>query len=236
MKSRNESELNGIVKSIIDDVYHLFTNQPEYYVVAHSFGTIIALKIGFMLEKLGKLGHLILIDGSPDYLLRLAQGLRRATQINNSLEDDLILILFIHICNSEFWDEFIKKLPTCNSLSTKVELMSEFVVTEFKANYSKNYLRDLIIAILNRLKIVMNLNMAQDELSGVMDVKLKSKITLIRPTEASVADIVEDYNLSKFSEQEISIKYVNGNHLTVLENVELAKILNEITTNSSTKS
>lgn len=235
-KSRNEGDLNGIVNSVIDEVYQMFANQKEYYVVGHSFGTLIALKIASMLEKRGKVGQVILIDGSPDYLLKLAQGLQRATQIDSSLEDNLILILFIHMCISDLLDEFIQKLTACDSLSTKVELMSEFVAPEFKSNYSKQYLQNLIVAILNRLKVVMNLNGTDDDMKGVMDVRLKSQITLIRPTQASVSDIVEDYDLHKFSERAVNIKYVEGNHWTVLENTELTNILSEITSQTLTES
>ncbi|XP_055326066.1 fatty acid synthase-like [Sitodiplosis mosellana] len=235
MKSRNEIKLKAIADTIIDEVYGQFTNQNEYYIVGHSFGTYIAMKIASMLEKRGKVGHVILIDGSPTHLFRLAQGLRRTVQTGDP-ENDLIMVLFAHFCSTDMLDSFAKKLATCNSLLAKIELICEFVSSEFKTNYSKQYLYNITGAILNRLKLVMNLNFEKDEFAGVIDAKLKSSITLVRPTLASFTDIVEDYDLHKYTEQRVNVKYVDGNHLTVLENTELTNILNEITTQPTKES
>ncbi|XP_031638918.1 fatty acid synthase-like, partial [Contarinia nasturtii] len=227
MKSQHLTDLNAVVNSVFDEVYQIFSNQAEYCIVGHSFGSLIALKVASMLEKLGKVGRVILIDGSPEYLFRLSEGLHRSTQTGNH-ENDLIMILFTHFCSSEFLDDFIKKLQACDNLSLKIDLISTYMSTEFKTNYSKKYINDITVAILNRLKIIMSMSENKDAMYGIMDVKLKSPITLIRPTQASFADIVEDYDLRKYSEQEITIKYIEGHHLSVLENIELTNILNNI--------
>lgn len=235
MQSRNESVLDGIADSVIDKIYQSFEQQSAYYMVGHSFGALIALKIASMLEKRGKIGHIILIDGSPGYLSRLGQGLcRNIDHIRTAeiLENDLIMVLFTHFCSSDQLDRFSKKLTNCDEnddLSTKIGLMSEFVTGEFKTAYSEKYLKNIMTAIVNRLKVVMNLNSQTDQLMGVMDRKLKSAITLIRPTQATFTEIAEDYDLHNYSEQKVNIKFVAGNHLTVLDNVELTDILNNIT-------
>lgn len=224
------SKLDAIANSVFEELFTSFANQSQYYLVAHSFGTLVALRLASMLEKMGKYGQLILIDGSPGYLHRLAQGLRRASQSNDSLENDLIMVLFTHFCNSDLSEGFLKNLQSCeDNLSKKIDLLGSHVSDEFKSIYSETYLRNIIVAIVNRLKVVMSLNVEKDALNGVMDVKLKSTITLIRPTQATFADIVEDYDLNKYTEKEVAIKYVDGNHLTVLEHVELTNILNNIT-------
>lgn len=235
MKSRNESVLDAIADSVFDEVCQSFEHQSAYYIVGHSFGALIAMKIASMLEKHGKIGHIILIDGSPAYLSRLGQGLCRNADLNQmaeSLENDLLMVLFTHFCSSDQLERFSKKLNHCDrndNLSMKVGLMSEFVTSEFRTAYSERYLKNVMVAIVNRLKVVLHLNSQSDQLMGVMERKLKSAITLIRPTQASFADIVEDYDLHKYSEQKINIKFVEGNHLTVLENVQLTDILNSLT-------
>lgn len=228
MKSRNEDDLNEIVNSVIEEIHQSFINQKKFFVVGHSFGTLIALKIASMLENLGQIGHVVLIDGSPEYLQRLAQGLRRAAQTKDSIENDLIMVLFSHFCSSEHLDVVSNKVVASESLTSKIEVISEFALNEFKENYSQQYLHNILVAIFHRLKVVMNLSVKDDEITAVMDKKLKSAITLIRPTQASFTDIVEDYSLHKYTEHGVTIKYVDGNHLTVLENVELANILNEL--------
>lgn len=232
MKSRNEIDVKAIAETVIDDVYHQFAKQNEYYLVAHSFGTITALKIASMLEKRGKSGHIILIDGSPHHIHRLADGLSRTVQSGDQ-ENDLILIIVAYFCSTH---DIASKLVSCNSLSAKMELVSDFILAECKINYSKQYLCKMIGALLSRLKLVMKFDFEKDEMAGILDKPLKASITLVKPTQASCIDIAEDYHLSKFTEQNVNIKYLDGNHLTVLENTELINILNEITVKQTIES
>lgn len=228
MKSREEYTLQSIAESVIQEINSYFSKQKEFYVVGHSFGTIVAVKIASLLEKLGKIGHVILIDGSPAYLKRLAQGLVKTTKVDD-YTDLLFMVIFTHLCRSDLRDNFIATLAKCTDQQQKIDMTIEFLSTEIKTTYSTDYLKKIISAILNRLKVVIGLNVDGDEITTVMEQKLKSSITLIRPTQASFSDIVEDYGLHKYTEQEVTIKYVDGNHLTVLENIELTNIINRLT-------
>lgn len=232
MSSKDECDLNAIANSVRDDVIKLFDHQKRYFIVAHSYGTICALKLASVLEKRGKLGQVVIIDGAPRYLVKLLQGIRRNTSQTENLENDLIMVCFAHFCNSDQLDEFIKKLANCDKLSSKMELIADFVSVEFKTTYSAKYLVNVIVAVLNRLKALAKFNVLldnTDELTAVLDSKLKSPITLIRPSQTVISDISKDYDLHKYSECEINVKYVDGNHLTVIENVELSNILNGLT-------
>lgn len=227
MKSRNELSLDAIADSVIQEITEFFSNQKKYCVVAHSYGTLIAIKIAYLLEKFGKCGHIILIDGSPNYLKRMAQGLLRTTKIEDST-DVLIMVVFSQFCRSEFRNNFIAKLSQFSDVEQKIDLVMEFLSTEIKDKYSVEYIKKLAVAIMNRLKVVIGLNLEDGKISDVMENKLKSPITLIRPTQASFTDIDEDYSLHRYTEQEVNIKYVEGNHLTVLENPELTDIINSL--------
>lgn len=239
MGSKDANDLNGIANTVRDDVIKLFDSQRRYFIVAHSFGTLTAMKLASSLEQRGKLGHIVIIDGSPRYLVKLLHGIRRSTSQTDNLENDLIMILYMHFCNSDQLDAFIKNLVKHDKLSAKVELIADFVSPEFKATYSKPYLLNLIRAVLNRLIALVKLNVLldnKDELSAIIDAKLKSPITLIRPRQTAIADISEDYDLHKYSECEINMKYIDGNHLTVIENVELSHILNDLISSEIIKS
>lgn len=233
MQSRNEDTLYGIANSVIDTVFHSFEDQEKFFLVGHSFGTLIAVKIASLLEKRGKIGHVILIDGSPAYLKRLAQGLARTAQCENQIEDVLIMVMFNHFCSSDLREPFVLKLSKCDSWQGKIQLIIKFLSTEIKSNYSQDYLENIIVAILNRLRVVISLNIENDELEAVIGTKLKSTITLIRPTQASFTDIIEDYGLHNYTDQPIAIHYIEGNHLSVLENTDLATTINQLTHTTS---
>lgn len=233
MQSRNEDTLDGIANSVIDTVFHAFEDQEKFYLVGHSFGTLIAVKIASLLEKRGKTGHVILIDGSPAYLKRLAQGLVRTAQCNNQIEDVLIMVMFNHFCSSDLREPFVNKLSKCDGWQSKIQLIIKFLSTEIKSTYSQEYMENIIVAILNRLRVVIGLNLENDELEAVIGTKLKSTITLLRPTQASFTDIVDDYGLHNYTEQPITVQYIEGNHLSVLENTELATTINRLTDSTS---
>lgn len=227
MKSRNELTLDAIAESVIKDITEFFSHQKQYCIVAHSYGTLIAVKIASLLEKLGKSGRIILIDGSPNYLKRMAQGLLRTTKVEDHT-NVLIMVVFSQFCRSEFGDSFVAKLSQITDSEQKIDLVMEFLSAEIKDIYSVEYIKKLAVAIMNRLKVVIGLNLENGRISDVMETKLKSPITLIRPTQASFTDIDEDYNLRRYTEQEVNIKYVEGNHLTVLESPELTDIINSL--------
>lgn len=213
-----------------------FAGQKEFFIVGHSFGSLIALRIASMLEKLGKVGRLVLIDGSPEYLFRLTHGICQGNHVEGDIENDLFMILYFQICQSESVGDFVKGLIACKDITSKIDCLAQFTTPEFNEKYSKDYLYNVTVAILNRLKIIVTLDIGKDEMAGFLDTKLKSPITLIRPTEVSFADIEEDYNLNKFSENEVNVKYVEGHHLSVLENIELTNILNDIISQESSQS
>lgn len=225
MKSRNASSITEIAESVFEEVAQCFANQKEYFIVGHSFGSLIGLRIAAMLEKTGKVGRLVSIDGSPEYLFRLANGICQSGHVEGNIENDLFMILFSHFCKPESVEDFVKGLRACNSTSSKFECLSEYVSSEYKDKYSTEYLQNITVALLNRLRLIVE----KDIMDNILDTKLKfSKITLIRPTQISFADINEDYTLSKYSELDVTVKYVDGHHVNVLENIELTNILNEI--------
>lgn len=52
-------------------------------------------------------------------------------------------------------------------------------------------------------------------------------MTLYKPTVPTIADISEDLDLQKDFNQEIEIKYFEGDHLSILNNSELAAEINK---------
>lgn len=63
MNCREENDINSITQSVADEVSAIFSQQKEYFIVGHSFGTLLALKLASMLEKRGQMGRIMLIDG-----------------------------------------------------------------------------------------------------------------------------------------------------------------------------
>lgn len=229
IKSSTEQTINNIADAEIDAVHQTFQGQAKFVLVAHSFGTLIALKMASLLEKRGQIGQLILLDGSPSYLKRLAQVIMRTARSNEEIDDELITIMFDHFGSTDTRDRFMAKLTACDQWSAKVQIVIDFVSDEFRSTYSVEYLTHIIVAVLNRLKVVVSLHMGTDRLDEIVETKLRSTITLVRPTQASFSDLGEDYGLQAYTDQPTIVHYIEGNHLSILENTDLADTINRIT-------
>lgn len=219
----NSNSIADIAGALYDDVKSkVFKKQEFFYLVGYSFGSFITLEIARLLEENGMKGHVLLIDGAPNFLKQLVDATLSQNQADVS--DIAIQMMLIHvICQTVFPndnpDEIYMTLAELKTWQEKINRLVEFGI---KANieYSEQYLRDILDALFNRLKLVANYKL------GVCT-KIKSSITLVRPTEVAVVDIDEDYELSKHTEGAINLKFVEGNHTTMLDNEKLAQIIND---------
>ena len=79
-------------------------------------------------------------------------------------------------------------------------------------------LRMMPKALFNRIKIALETDLDHPR-------PVQSPILLVRPTEVSVVDIEEDYDLSRYTDGNVSLKFVEGNHITMLDNPKLVQII-----------
>lgn len=171
-----------------------------------------------MLENSGFRGHIMLLDGAPHFLKRLTN-----LQLGENFSDnDLYDLLFSSIVNQIFPEEskesaaeaFIK----IRNISDKMALFMEYV--DKQNVYSKEYSATMINAMFRRVKMTYSL-----DLDSIRN--LKSPITLVRPAEVSLQDIDEDYCVSSITSGKVTLKVIEGNHTTMLDNPILSQIIND---------
>lgn len=218
--TRDEHSIPNITNYLVDAVKTQVFNKKEFfYLVGYSFGSFVTIELARHLEAAGMKGHILLIDGAPNFLKQLSYG-----HIGNQASDESIQYLLVaavvqNIFPDESPEELLAALIKCPTFEDKVNYL---VLYGKKAEsiYSEPYLRNMMDALYNRLKIVFNYDTENI-------VKIQSAITLVRPTEVSVVDIDEDYELSHYTEGPINLKFVEGNHTTMLDHPKLPIIINE---------
>jgi fatty acid synthase, animal type len=200
------------------DVKEVFARVEFFYLVGYSFGAFVTLELARALEAMGKRGEVVLIDGAPPFLKKLS-----VDQMTEDYTDESIQIVImagiIRMIFPEDNTEIIRIIATCPTWDERVTKLIEF--SKEQNIYSEQYVSNMMKALFLRIKIAL-------EADIVNVVPLQSAITLIRPTEVSVIDIDEDYGLSKYTEHPINLKFIEGNHLTMLENPKLGQIINEM--------
>lgn len=183
--------------------------------IGYSFGSLICLELASVLEKTGKKGQIILIDGAPMFLNKLVSIFDDEEELQNYLLSTIIALSFPE--ESEITTNNVLENLTWD---VKVDELVKFTT---KQNiYSSSFVRNISKALLNRMKLLIDLDI--DAFKQLQSTPL----SLIRSTEAAVIEIDEDYGLQKFCKQKINLQFVDGNHMTVLDNVKLIEIINTI--------
>lgn len=225
MNSMEATTIDDIAHATLETVRECFANQKQFYIIGYSFGSLVAIRLAQLLEKTGAIGRVVLIDGAPVYLKRLESAITKSTSKDGNIEDVLIMLAFFNLCSGEQTEKFTAQLQECDSWANKMNLLHYYMPDSIKLAYSMPYFNKMIAAMSNRLKAVTKLNIDGDAADKI--IKLQSPITLIRPTQASFTDIPDDYDLSKLTTRPIDLRYVQGNHLTMLDNLEVTQIIND---------
>lgn len=219
MSTQNILSVQEISKAVSEEVQQIvFSKDKEnFYIVGYSFGAMVAIELAKLLEESGLRGQIVLIDGAPTFLKKLV-----VDQMPAAYSDDAVQIVLISgIIRTIFPEESIDvmqimKNPTWES---RIESLLELATDQYL--YSTDYLRRMANCLFQRIKMVVDYKV---ESSYV----LRSPITLVRPTEISIVDVEEDYGVHKLTNGTTNVKYVEGNHLTMLENSKLVQIINEL--------
>lgn len=220
--SSNEITAHGnplINLMLMQDVLGLYENETTFILIGYSYGAMMTLKLAKTLEEMGKTGKVIIIDGSPELLKRLVTEI----PVESENFDESIQKLLLH-------QAFKLILPTDASgrlaqvviqkgWEAKLQKIDE-LYNDFKL-YKKDYVLKSLSALFNRIKLLLEMDL---KYFRPLD---STPLTLLKPTETSLATINADYGLGIYSPaNEISIHVMNGNHVTIMENVDLPNAIN----------
>lgn len=195
----------------------MFKHVENYYLIGYSFGTTITLDIARLLENSGKTGRVLLIDGSPHMMQKLACQITQGHISEYNLEASIMSLALGTITLKEKRN-YLQLILEAGPWAAKVEKFIELTRDDHK--YSDDYSRLMLNTMIERVRLTINQDLSQIT-------PIKGDIMLVRPTELSVQDIEEDYCLSACTEGHTKLKFLEGNHFTVMENPELPQLINQ---------
>ncbi|XP_062548544.1 fatty acid synthase-like [Armigeres subalbatus] len=209
--------ISSIVNRIIDELCGLmFTKFDNYTIIAYSFGSLIGIEIARYLQSKGVRGELVLLDGAPKYLKYWS-----LKQLHNNPSDEevqkLISLVLIAMILPDDRSETAMSILKISSFDNQIEKLIELGAEQ--SEYSPDYTRGMASALCRRVKMAALLNLDEDQ-------PLDLPITLVRPTEQPFTDIEDNYGLSSYTTGEITLRVVEGNHASMLDNPDLVEIIN----------
>lgn len=216
----------------------LISTKP-FTIVAYSFGTLVALELMALLERAGyDKGNLILIDGAPSLIEQvvtmylpidsekkmeialLFKFLSHLYPINTLMQyqvsklSNAVVFFLLYILLQE-------ALETCDTFENKIDfLLNNLHLNEI---YSKYYLKLLGTVFLKRFQAIKQYRKSFD--------KIASQVYLFKAKIPIVSHMEEDFRLSELCQQEIVVNILEGDHVTILENMELSNWINKIKLN-----
>lgn len=201
------------------DVLSLFNGKKRFILVGHSFGGYVAIEVAKLLEKNGLTGQVVSIDGSVTVF---KNGMKKAMPDIVKFDEHVILATVVsHVMPEVPFDVILKKFA---ENKTWDEQFDALINVAARGEYSIGYLKAIVVGITRRIKMCMS---ESDEYSGD---RIQSNITLIRPTTHLVPDVDNDYNLKQYTNGRVLVSFIEGNHMTMLDNVQLYQIINNICT------
>lgn len=105
----------------------------------------------------------------------------------------------------------------CDSFTKKVDYCGNVMKEELKGQ-SMDYIRECVCAVYARTKALRQYT--------PNETKLKSKILLTKAKDTAIAEIDEDFGLSKVFANPVAMETFSGDHVTVLDNDDLADSIN----------
>lgn len=176
----------------------------------------MALEIGKLLELKGREGSVTIIDGSPEFIHKVANQI-----VPDNTDENIQSVILLTSARLLFPKEYHEVAENVFANHTWESRLKSFAtVAKERSQYSAEYGSKMLTALINRLKISLD----ADKLS--LPILNKTPITLIRPTESSTANLDEDYGLGKYCSHKVNVNVIEGNHASMLSNPILTTLLN----------
>ncbi|XP_062548542.1 fatty acid synthase-like [Armigeres subalbatus] len=217
MKTLECDSVASIIECIVGELCETMINgYNNFTIVAYSFGSLVAIEIARYLQTKGIRGDLLLLDGAPKYLKLWSLKL-----LNNNLSDSevqrLVIFVLIALVFPDQAPEKIMSILEIASFDDQIEKLIELGAEQ--SEYSPGFTKKMTRALCRRIKMTALLNLDEDQ-------PLDLPITLVRPTDPPFSDIEDDYGLSSYTTGDITLRMVEGNHVSMLDNTALVEIIN----------
>ncbi|KAI4485852.1 hypothetical protein M0804_006341 [Polistes exclamans] len=218
LASRSDlTSISDMANFILPHILKKLNNRRDFTIVGYSFGTVISLELARQLELRDFNGKLILIDGSPLHMKGMANRIYSTS--TKDLETN-ILIGMTDSIDSSITEQIIQKLDELNTWEEKTSLLISVLSPKYKKFYTDQECKDALNSYYMRIKSIINYNLESSPY-------LKSPIILCKPLNPSMYNMPHEYGLQNVTKNKVEVYTIEGNHITMLEDEKLAKIIND---------
>ncbi|OWR55047.1 fatty acid synthase [Danaus plexippus] len=210
--------LDDLVNSLHQKITSRLIHGKPYILLGYSFGTLPLFKLASILESEGHSGTVFCIDGSPEFLsttITTIAEFRNDKILQNSL---ICYTIDLVAPNNDVTKNLMEKLHEIESYDERIDYGIK--ICPVQHSYSHNFIRAMSKACYNRTKMIFEHN--ENDVK-----KINAPVILLRPKEIPLP-LEDNYGLDKYTEGPVTVHYLEGNHVTIIENKDCANIINKI--------
>ncbi|KAJ8679083.1 hypothetical protein QAD02_014870 [Eretmocerus hayati] len=217
----NQKSVLAIVDKLASHVLKKSKGRRDFTIVGYSFGSMVAIELVRRLEAEGLHGKLILIDGSPDSMKGI-QSQQIASNSDEELQSNVLLGM-MDILAPALSSELVVSLGKYSNWEDKLReflalLKSKASSITSSMKMSPESQAALCTSVYNRLIAVQNYEIPAKP--------LRTPIILLKPTSPSLRGAAENYGLDKVTSEKVEVHYIEGNHVSILDNDKVAMAIN----------
>jgi fatty acid synthase len=191
----------------------------KFIIIGVSFGCLLALELTNKLEGDNMDGRLIMLDGGPDYLKHPYAFSQVRHMEDFAIQSTLALVEQVYPGSNINYKLLFEGLST---VEQKIDAILNYFEnsTDYQFQSCGN-LQKIFNGVANREKFYR-------EYDGSHMQTLESKILLIRSEDSkNITYVDKTYGLDKYARQDVDVKFVKGNHITMFDDPELVQVLKE---------
>ncbi|KAG5886386.1 hypothetical protein JTB14_033597 [Gonioctena quinquepunctata] len=200
--------MRDLALSYIPHMEHNLTKEKPFCIIAHSYGVCVGLEAVAILESKGYTGTLIMIDGTPEIFIDMICSFPDEVVFESFLMSEIIGSYSKNVSLSDI----MPKLMEHASTEERIEYVSDILNDELP--FSREFIKTFLRGLIKRFKALRTYKPPSD---------IRSKILLLKSGEESTKNVVPDWGLSKLFGKHIEVFTFEGDHLSILENVDLVK-------------
>ncbi|XP_067209348.1 fatty acid synthase-like [Linepithema humile] len=192
-------------------------DKKKVVITGYSFGSLLAIELIRRLEATDTKSRLVLIDGSPEYIM--SSEINKTCYMSDEEIQINIMIIILNIWNIEISEEVLLELRKCETWEERFETFAKYF-SKVNSFLSRPNLQTLYTTIHKNILIIRQYD------SSTLP-RIKSPITLLKSTSSYAPELKEDYGLYKITENKVVVHHVEGDHVTIMANEKVASVINE---------